>query len=107
MKKRIKKKLENRLYNFHYSDFKSKDRMMEDMIVEWKRIIPERRNNTPLNKAEIDVIEQFCFNVVYLGDVYFYRIPHINRRNMKYLELMNYLLDGGIINEQENKEETT
>ena len=106
MKKRIKKKLENRLYNFHYSDFKSKDRMMEDMITELKIIIQDRRDNVPLTEVEVDTIKDFCFGVVYIP-VSWEHIPHIHRRTIRNLYVMNYLLDGGIICEQKNKEETT
>lgn len=106
MKKRIKKKLENRLYNFHYYDFKSKDKTMEDMITELKIIIQKRRNNVLLTEAEVDVIKDFCFDVVYIP-VSWEHIPHIHRRTVRNLYAINYLLDGGIICEQKNKEETT
>lgn len=105
MNKRIKKKLENRLYNFHYSDFKSKYRTTEDMITELKMIIQERRNNVPLTEVEVGAIKDFCFDVVYIP-VSWEHIPHIHRRTARNLYAIIYLLDGGIICEQKNKKET-
>ena len=104
MKKRTKKKLEKRLYNFHYSDFKNKGKTLKQMIRECKKLIRDRRNQLCLTKYEDNVIEDFCFDVVFIPESWS-RIPHIRRRTMRNLYAVNYLLDGGIIDEQENKEE--